>query len=101
MRKTLIGLGSLLLLAALALVLRDSSQSIAELWVSIDPNSLVGFGALIEKKVDPYLWTGFVLPLLKEPAWLAPLVPGVLLILAGRPWRRSTVTDAEVESQAV
>ncbi|MBT5434089.1 MAG: hypothetical protein P8Q36_07485 [Alphaproteobacteria bacterium] len=99
MRKTLMGLGSALLLTALVLVLRDSSQSIAELWVSIDPNSLVGFGALIEKKVDPDLWTRFVLPLLKEPAWLAPLVPGILLLLAGRPWKRSSATDAEAESQ--
>jgi hypothetical protein len=100
MRKTLIKLGIALVLAALGLVLWDSSQSIAELWVSIDPNSLVGFGALIEKSVDPDLWTNVMLPLLTEPAWLAPLVPGVLLILAGRPWKRSAATDAETESQA-
>ena len=56
-----------------------------ELWFRFDGNSLVGFQALIEKNIAPWLWSDIVLPVLRGPAWAIPLVPAaLLLVLAGR-----------------
>ena len=55
-----------------------------ELWFTFDGNSLVGFQALIEKNVAPWLWSDIVLPVLRGPAWAIPLVPAVLLLVLGR-----------------
>jgi hypothetical protein len=51
-----------------------------EIWVKLDGNSLVGFQALIEKNVAPWLWSDIVLPVLLGPVWAIPLVPAVLLL---------------------
>jgi len=88
MRVLLPGLGLLLLAAAAVLLIRDAGQSAGELWASIDANSLVGLGSLIENRIDPDLWVDVVLPALTWPAWLFAAVPGVLALVAGRPWRR-------------
>ena len=61
-----------------------------ELWFMFDGNSLVGFQALIEKNISPWLWSDIVLPVLRGPAWAIPLVPAALLLLLGRRRRRST-----------
>ncbi len=55
-----------------------------ELWFMFDGNSLVGFQALIEKKIAPWLWSDIVLPVLRGPAWAIPLVPAALLLLLSR-----------------
>ena len=55
-----------------------------ELWFQFDGNSLVGFQALIEKKIVPWLWSDVVLPVLRGPAWAIPLVPAALLLVLGR-----------------
>ncbi|MBC6441204.1 MAG: hypothetical protein GDA49_12520 [Rhodospirillales bacterium] len=89
MRKTVLVLGGLLLVAALGLAVFRPGEVAGEVWRSLHPNSLVGFGALIEKQVDPGLWVDVILPALQWPAWLVPLVPGLALAIAGRPWRRS------------
>ncbi len=89
MRKASLAAGGILLLAALALLAFRPGDSAGALWASIDPNSLVGFGALVEKKVDPDLWTGAVLPVLRWPAWILPLALGAAAALAARPWRRA------------
>lgn len=86
MRRILTGLGALLLIAAVVLALRDAGQAAGELWASIDPNSLVGLGALIENRIDPDLWVDVVLPMLTWPAWVIPGGLGVILILLARPW---------------
>ena len=57
-----------------------------ELWFRFDGNSLVGFQALIEKNIAPWLWSDIVLPVLRGPAWAIPLVPAALLLLLT--WRR-------------
>ena len=59
-----------------------------ELWFRFDGNSLVGFQALIEKNIAPWLWSDIVLPVLRGPAWAIPLVPGALLLLLGLGRRR-------------
>ena len=61
-----------------------------ELWFMFDGNSLVGFQALIEKNIAPWLWSDIVLPVLRGPAWAIPLVPAALLLLLGRSRRRIT-----------
>ena len=55
-----------------------------ELWFMFDGNSLVGFQALIEKQIAPWLWSDIVLPVLRGPAWAIPLVPAALLLLLSR-----------------
>ena len=62
--------------------------SSGELWFRFDGNSLVGFQALIEKGIAPWLWSDIVLPVLRGPAWAIPLVPAALLLWLGRHRRR-------------
>ena len=88
MRRIVLGLGALLLVVALVLLLRDPGGAAGELWAAIDPNSLVGLGSLIENRVDPDLWVDVMLPILTWPAWLFAALPGLVLVLAARPWRR-------------
>lgn len=91
MRKIVLILGALLVVAAVVLLIRDAAEALGYLWFTIDANSLVGFQALIEKKVDPDLWTSVFLPLLDWPAWILPLALGAILVLAARPWKRRRV----------
>ena len=55
------------LIAALAVAVFQWDVTIAEIWVQVDPNSLVGFGALVEQRIAPALWTMWLLPLLQWP----------------------------------
>ncbi len=52
----------------------------AEPWSMIHANSLVGFGAFVEKSISPALWSDVIVPLLSLPAWLVLGVPGGLLV---------------------
>ncbi len=52
----------------------------AEPWSMIHANSLVGFGAFVEKSISPALWTEAIVPFLSLPAWLVLIVPGGLLV---------------------
>jgi hypothetical protein len=59
-------------------------RSVAEAWYALDANSLVGFQALVEQRLDPNpgdptLYFDVVLPVLETPLWLAVLV--VLIVL--------------------
>ena len=91
-------LGLVLLLIALAVFGHEVYKGVGpggyrlisggELWFMFDGNSLVGFQALIEKNVAPWLWSEIVLPVLRGPAWAIPLVPAVLLLILGRRRRR-------------
>jgi hypothetical protein len=100
MRKTLLILGGLLVALAVYLLALHWGQSTGEIWASIDPNSIVGFGSLIENKVDPDLWIDVILPVLQWQAWILPLVLGLLLVLAGRPWKGTGASDTETLSEA-
>ena len=89
MRIFVLILGVLFLAAAAVLAVSGFGESAGELWASIDSNSLVGLGSLIENRVDPALWVDVVLPALTWPAWVFPAVPGVILVLAARSGRGS------------
>ena len=88
MRKIVLVVGAVLVLVAAVLLVRAPGEALGSLWASIDTNTLVGFGALIEKKVDPDLWSGVILPVLDWPSWIVPLVLGAIMVLAARPWKR-------------
>jgi hypothetical protein len=88
MRKIVLALGGLFVAVAVVLLLRDAAEPLASLWQSIDANSLVGFGARVEKRISPALWSDVLVPVLTWPAWVLPLALGVLLVLAARPWHR-------------
>jgi len=85
-RRTLLIIAAILFAAAVALLAMGlieygdwAKPSIASIWGNISANSLVGFGALIEQKVDQDLWLDVVLPVLTWPAWSLPLVLGVIV----------------------
>mgnify|MGYP004205355891 FL=1 len=97
--RTMLVLGGLLLLGAAGPLVFAGGDTTGQIWASIDPNSLVGFGALVEKQIDPDLWLNVVLPVLQWPAWIVPAVLGVVLVLAARPWRAKAVTTEDAETQ--
>ena len=93
--------GWLCLLAALALfgldvwrwwadtgdAARFTLTSIAEIWVEIDANSLVGLGSLFQNQwfpENPEIYTDWIVPILSGPAVLPPAILGLLLIIAFR-----------------
>ena len=89
---------SLFLLAALGLFAYEIVGAISgggydliaggELWASIHANSLVGFGALIEKNISPWLWGEIIVPILLAPAWAIAVVPGLVLAILCRRRRK-------------
>lgn len=88
-------LGNLCLVVAVVIIAYGVSDnddwltpSIAEVWASINANSLVGFGSLVENKIDPDLWVDTILPILTWPAWSLPAILGVLFLLIGVAARR-------------
>jgi len=94
MRKLGCGLGLVLLALAVAgalapIVMQGAHPaiSIGWLWFQIDGNSLVGFQALIEKRVSPALWTP-IQTVLTWPVWLALGIPGLVLGLCCLALRR-------------
>jgi hypothetical protein len=78
--------GACIVAEILHLVVGDgySPVAIGEIWYAIDGNSLVGFQALIEKSISPYLWTP-IQSLLSWPGWLVAGVPALLLMISCRP----------------
>lgn len=87
MRTASLLVGVAFLAVALAMAMDDPLLSIGALWNTLHTNSLVGFNALVEKRVDPDLWLHVVLPVLGWPAWTVPLLAGAILLAAMRPWR--------------
>lgn len=84
-------IGIVLLLAALGLFGYEVSNAIldggyrfvsaGEVWRQANANSLVGFGAIVEKQIAPWLWSDICVPILRAPAWVVPGVPGLIFIL--------------------
>ena len=98
MRRLGFGLGVFLLVVAAASAIAQVLSlfansgyvpvSLGSIWYAVHANSLVGFQALIEKRVVPEAWIPFQY-LLVWPAWLVLGVPGFLMVLACRPRRRA------------
>ncbi len=61
---------------------------LAQVWAWISTNSLVGFQALVEKSIDPWLWSSVILPVLITPAWIVLGIVGGLLAFLFRRRRR-------------
>jgi len=84
-------IGIVLLMAALALLGYEINNAVSaggyriisggEIWRRLHANSLVGFGALVEKQIAPWLWSGVSVPILRLPSWIVPGVPGLILIV--------------------
>lgn len=92
-------LGWLMLVAAMAAAavellraLRDGAWEVfalGEAWAAIDANSLVGFGAFVEKSLSPALWSKVLVPALALPLWgYLAVVGGALVYLCRRRPRR-------------
>lgn len=100
MRRLIRYLGLLLLAVTVVIIVVNLSgddwlsPSIAEVWASIDANSLVGFGSLVENQIDPDLWVDSILPLLGLPAWSVTALLGVILLLIGSGGRRKRVASS-------
>ena len=92
---------SLLLLTALGLFAYEIVGAISgggydliaggELWSRIHANSLVGFNALIEKNISPWLWGEIIVPILLAPAWAIAVMPGLVLAILCRRRRNKQV----------
>jgi hypothetical protein len=89
MKKIGCGLGLVLLVLAAAAALseiafwaqgRPMTISLGWLWFQLDGNSLVGFQALIEKRVSPSLWTP-IQTVLTWPIWRSLGIAGILFAL--------------------
>ena len=75
---------------------RFALTSIAEIWVAVDANSLVGFGSLFQNQWfpdNPDLYTNWVVPVLGSPAALPLVVIGLPLVMAFRRRRRPEADD--------
>ncbi|MSP84127.1 MAG: hypothetical protein EXQ94_14795 [Alphaproteobacteria bacterium] len=66
------------------------ATSVGEAWASVNANSLVGFGAIVENRVDPDLWTEVILPILVWPLAAVLGVPGLVLVILCRSRRGRT-----------
>ena len=73
---------------ALAITAKNQAASVGEVWVSLNANSLVGFGAAIEQNLSPWLWLEVIVPVLTLPAWLVLGLPGALVVWACRRKKR-------------
>ena len=79
-----------LVLGAAAVLAIYRTAAVGEIWAGIHANSLVGFGAIVEKSISPELWSEVLVPLLSQPAWLVLGVPGVVLAALFHWLRRRT-----------
>ena len=57
----------------------------------VNANSLVGFGAFVEKSISPWLWSAVMVPLLTLPLWLHLALPGAALFALTRQRRRRSI----------
>jgi hypothetical protein len=73
--------------------------TLAAIWAGIDANSLIGFGALVEQKIDQSLWLDVVLPFLTWPAWSVPAILGIVALACAALFRRRA--DAEPDAPGV
>ena len=87
-------LGAVLLLAGVALLVRDllplargegfAAAALGNFWHALDPVSLQGVHDVMQRPVLKSLWDGVVVWLLAQPAFVVAIVFGALLLLLTR-----------------
>lgn len=65
-----------------------SGTPLGEVIFRLHPPFLNTLQAGVQRRLSPALWDQAFLPVLESPAWLAPLVLGVVLLLVGSLRRR-------------
>jgi hypothetical protein len=91
-------LGYLLALAGLGFLIVDGARTIAagelvltafgETWFRLDPASLNGAQALVQRYVHPYLWDPIIQAVLLWPTFAVALGLSLIFVIIGRPRRR-------------
>ena len=84
-------LGFVLILIGLAILGRDTLASasageldllsLGRLWFELSPGSLNTLQAGVERTLSVGLWDGVISPMLHWPAFVYPMVPGLLLVI--------------------
>ena len=87
-------LGAVLLLAGVALLVRDllplargggfAAEALGNLWHALDPASLQGLHDAMQGSVVKTVWDGVIVWLLAQPAFVVAIVFGALLLLLTR-----------------
>jgi len=87
-------LGAVLLLAGVALLVRDllplvrgesfAAEALGNFWHTLDPASLQGVHDTMQRPMLKRLWDGVVVWLLAQPAFVVAIVLGALLLLLTR-----------------
>lgn len=77
-------LGALsLLLAILAVVYFGPGGTVGGVLFSVSPSLLSSLQAGIQRNLSPGLWSNIIYPLTLTPAWVPPLLFGVVFFLVG------------------
>ncbi len=106
LRRSLLAISILLLVVAVVVLFMGliehggwAKPSIASVWAGINANSLIGFGALVEQRIDQSLWLDVVLPFLATwPMWSLPAIVGIILLVIGLLTRSNQCRDGAAQS---
>jgi hypothetical protein len=79
--------GLVLLALALMLGVTGGMEELGALIFRLDPPLLNTLQAGVQRRLAPWLWDSVLLPVLLQPAWLAPLLLALPLLWLGRPRR--------------
>ncbi len=72
-----------LLLAILAVAYFGPGGTVGAVMFSISPSLLTNLQIGIQRHLSPGLWSNIIHPLTLTPAWLPPLLAGVVFFLVG------------------
>jgi hypothetical protein len=74
---------SCLLLAILAVVYYGPGGTLGSVLFSLSPSLLPNLQSGIQRNLSPGLWSNIIYPLTLTPAWVPPLLVGVVFFLVG------------------
>jgi hypothetical protein len=72
-----------LLLAILAVAYHGPGGTVGGVLFSLSPSLLPNMQSGIQRNLSPGLWSNIIYPLTLTPAWLPPLLAGVVFFLVG------------------
>lgn len=91
-------MGYLLALAGLGFLIVDGARTIAagevmltafgQSWFNLDPASLNGAQALVQRYIHPFVWDPIIQTILQWPTFAVALGLSLLFVIIGRPRRR-------------